>query len=554
MIYDGGKAGHPWHGSWASTTGKITTPGGGEINCPGQPPKVRLGGSSSRIDTAHAGDCFKAAIPGQPAVTTTPEEALAGKTWLNYALISGARHRLFGIELGFNRWIYVAPDKTRWIADVGFAPPDMNGAHTVLMAFSLTRFGEFSQTSTGANNQLFGNTTVNLALDRGALDQSDYPLNGTVAARAYVDIEDIRSDGAAMLFAAQSDLVIDAGCPLCRRVIFSIKELRITGTPPNASIEVVTVAATSDIRQLTILDKWQKFKGMIWYKDANYADKVWVGPATDSAAGAIDAYLEPTNLANFVGGNNTEPWSIGWPDDIVGVDPAHFFSAAARYAYLDKIVVAARYNPADGRVEKVVAETSWDISFSRDIIPVPGSAHQWSGTGSLSGSGAIKLKRIDVLSGSSMAELASYSLSCAASWGGNYPGNATWSGNCSVNGATTAISNTAATFAEYFSPVWSVNPPLGYTFGSILEHGDGAGQMFSGAATQIVYPLRYSNAVCGLVQKSLPSNAYSFWGVAGKIGADGTSISGSAGSWPVHVSEHPDSGDILRATTPVSWV
>ncbi|MFT3758967.1 hypothetical protein [Thauera sp.] len=95
------------HGVYRASTGKITTPAGVQIATPGVAP---LGGDAHLIRP-----------PGARPDTRKPDEiaadAAAGRTWLDYGIISGINNRLYGKALGgggMPGWIYCAPDGSRW--------------------------------------------------------------------------------------------------------------------------------------------------------------------------------------------------------------------------------------------------------------------------------------------------------------------------------------------------------------------------------------------------------------------------------------------------------
>lgn len=125
--------GHPWHGLVSS--GQLTLPNG----------------QTTEHVQPSSGDCWVIKIPGQPAVERSPEEAAAdtaaGRQWLNYALLSGENHVLYGKALGAGSWIYIDADKKRWLVTCA----QLDGNATVASAtvsgaltFSLTlrNFGE----------------------------------------------------------------------------------------------------------------------------------------------------------------------------------------------------------------------------------------------------------------------------------------------------------------------------------------------------------------------------------------------------------------------------
>ena len=551
MIFAGEKFGHPWHGAWSSATGKISTPSGGDIDCPGQPPRVRVQNLPRYVDTAHSGDCFKVAVPGQPAVTTTPEEAAAGKTWLNYGLMSGASHRLLGIELGKDDWIYIAADGSRWRASWSHSPLDLAASTTVNFGLRLRRFGEFAGAAVDLEQTII--LSVPLALDRPSPGQSMYPLNGAEAARAHIGIDDIRSDGARALLAVQSELQVDS-CPLCGRVIFAIHELRISGTPPSATASVVTVAATSDVHSLTIRHRWQKFQGVQWWQDVEDVYHTWVGNITDVSPNAVAAYMGPAGLATIVPLEGTEDWGDGLPEGAPSAG-AQFFPCQARFDYTARTIISARYNAIDERVEKVVGDVIFDNAYSGSVTPIAGADRGWSASGSISGSGSVSLRCIDALTSAVLADLVSYPVSVSASWSSVFPGSGTWSGSYSLNGETTALSVTTTNSPWTFGP----EPGIGLVCSSMAKHGEGRAYMYVGGPYEMLFPLRYSNAVVGFGRKTMPlsgiSRALLFWSVFGKVWNDSGSIAATGTpTFPVFVSEHPETGLILRAFSPVSWV
>jgi hypothetical protein len=554
MIFSGPKAGHPWHGEWRSSTGKITPPATADIDCPGEPPKVRLQSLPRYVDTAHSGDCYKVEVPDMPAVETTTEEALLGETWFNYALISGARHRLYGIELGKEDWIYVAPDNSRWRVNFSFATLDLATSTSTNMSVALTRFGEFAETITGEDAQSLGTVSVDLALDRPNPGQSLYPLSGSAAARAYVGIEDIRTDGARALLAVQADMEIESTCPLQDRVLYSVIELRIEGTPPDAAMSFVTVAATSALTSNQINSRWQKFRAMTWYKDEFDVDQVWLGAETNLRNDAL-IYLAPDNLHWLVYLISDEEWYE--PDPPPGGNAV--FGATS--AYIDCVSTAAiafRYGATDQVVEKVVVSVSWVGSYSGSITPIASATVDWSATGTLTGTGTIDLNAVNASTGTLRAALKSHAASLAASWAGEFDGPSVWSGSYSLNGETTTFSyeNTGGITAGYISGISAsigVLPDWWSTHSMARVRVQGTESNF-----EWLLSCRYSNAVVGIARKTtLPaaSRPVLFWSVHGKVGAETSLVSADGTtSYPVFVSEQPVTGEILRSTTPVAWV
>ncbi|MFT3758421.1 hypothetical protein [Thauera sp.] len=111
------KFGDTSHGLYDAETGNITTPDGVVIPCPSEPP--------------FGTDSFVVRVPGTPPLPpVSPEEAAAdtaaGRTWLDYGIISGANRRMYGARLARrlpsnspeSAWIYVDEDGARWLVRI----------------------------------------------------------------------------------------------------------------------------------------------------------------------------------------------------------------------------------------------------------------------------------------------------------------------------------------------------------------------------------------------------------------------------------------------------
>lgn len=123
-----GIVGHPWHG--LCTNGVLALPNGTTKTYP-QPA---------------SGDAHVLRVPGVPEVTRTPEEAAAdsaaGRTWLNYAILSGSACQLYSKALGAGRWIYADEAGDRWLVTTtlhGATVAGLESAGTITV--TLARFG-----------------------------------------------------------------------------------------------------------------------------------------------------------------------------------------------------------------------------------------------------------------------------------------------------------------------------------------------------------------------------------------------------------------------------
>lgn len=122
-----GHGGFPWHGLYRSSTGKITTPTGMQIDAPWP-----LG----FIDN---GDCYQVKIDGLAVPTTTPEETLKGMSWVNYGLICGVYRALYGVQLGPGASIYIDSHNKPWLMRVVVG--GSRATASIGATVSLKRFG-----------------------------------------------------------------------------------------------------------------------------------------------------------------------------------------------------------------------------------------------------------------------------------------------------------------------------------------------------------------------------------------------------------------------------
>lgn len=114
--------GDPWHGLYR----------GGVLELPNATTRALAGAAPAN------GENYKVMIPGQPAVTTDAADTAAGMTWLNYGVLSGKDKRLYGVNLGEMKWIYIDADDSPWLATLSH----VGTTATVTLA----RFGEMEGT------------------------------------------------------------------------------------------------------------------------------------------------------------------------------------------------------------------------------------------------------------------------------------------------------------------------------------------------------------------------------------------------------------------------
>ncbi len=200
--------GDPWHGLIRG--GALNLPGGKTMAIPGSQP--------------FGGDCYLVNKPGQPSVITTQAEADQGMQWLNYGLMAGRNHCIFGRVLGENRWIYIDNAGTPWLVTLTFNVSVATGAVT------FKRFGVFPDPGFGIEQ------TFNFAM-AGPFGGSQW------------QIDDINSTGAGILvvthepndFWPSTSGMVTPGY----RDVGGAFELSISGIPPAAIVSATQLANVS---------------------------------------------------------------------------------------------------------------------------------------------------------------------------------------------------------------------------------------------------------------------------------------------------------------------
>lgn len=227
--------GHTAHGLYSTVDGLIETAGGVSIPIPGIVPD--------------SSDCHLIRPPGSRPDTRTAEEVAAdtaaGRTWLDYGIVSGLNHRLYGKSLnlpGSPGWIYCAPDGSKWLARFLLA-----NSTTVRLTFR--RFGTISRSASDTNIV----QTVDVPIS-GIGANGEYPVVTTIAAtdaKAY-RFDAVSATGGKFLFTGRQRVWAAGGVDGSNTPPLGIStatngvnnaagpaggawEIVITGTPPAAS-------------------------------------------------------------------------------------------------------------------------------------------------------------------------------------------------------------------------------------------------------------------------------------------------------------------------------
>jgi len=187
--------GDPWHGLVK----------GGVIELPNSGTKALAG------ETPVSGDCFLVQVPGQPAVTTSAEDAAEGMTWTNYGLLYGSQHILYGVALNELSWLYIAPDETVWRVQYANGSGDL----------TFTRFGLLGE-------------------DPAAVAQT-ISLSG-VDTGYFTRCLDLTATGNKALIGSAVESVYYTPSRAAANILGGVFLIEISGTPPAASATFATLA------------------------------------------------------------------------------------------------------------------------------------------------------------------------------------------------------------------------------------------------------------------------------------------------------------------------
>lgn len=187
--------GDPWHGLVK----------GGVIELPNSGTKALAG------ETPVSGDCFLVQVPGQPAVTTSAEDAAQGMEWTNYGLLYGSQHILYGVALNELSWLYIAPDNSVWRVQYANGSGDL----------TFTRFGLLGE-------------------DPAAVTQT-ISLSG-VDTGYFTRCLDLTATGNKALIGSAVESVYYTPSRAAANILGGVYLIEISGTPPAASATFATLA------------------------------------------------------------------------------------------------------------------------------------------------------------------------------------------------------------------------------------------------------------------------------------------------------------------------
>lgn len=494
------KFGDPYHGKLTVSSGVVEAPDAATFSLHGEAPSElgltqRLIGGSTSVPAgpARIGECYLFNPKG-----VTPSQAADGEglTWLSYGLLAGAQRRVFGKNLGVHTWLYKAEDGTIWSVEVvtwNLYKPE-SGSWSMAPVIKLKRYGVIGVPGTSAAEQTIalGGMTVPSYGDLTDITK--------VIQNYYMAVEDIRVDGSGAMFCLQSDY--SPVGDVRQRIPGVILELQISGTPPSASVAVVTIAS-SDIPT--------------------------VGESYSSSYGTMVTYATD--------------------------DPAQKYYPSFTESFTRSIVCGARYKPDGVTPELIRMRISASITRNGSYS-YAASVRSASGTATISGTASFCHGDIDFTS-FSFSGSASYAYD--ATWSGGVPSitssldysmtvaGTTFSDTIGVDGLTVEESGIVpVTDDDVLCPVPLAFVSNGMAFAS--PQGFGLDPVTYNKAI-VYFARRYTNSVWGMVRNRSWVSQLRYLAVYGKIGSN-TDVLDIAltDPQPIFCSEHPVSGEILRGT------
>lgn len=490
----------PWHGLYRAADGKIEAANGVKTAVNGSAPNCYV-----QMYTAPGGafvdfpacDSVLVRRPGLPTVTTPPTELALGKTWLNYNIQSGGEKVMSGRFC--HNWLYQAPDGSRWyVSSNSYASlTNLNGKVTV--SLSLHRFGEFT---VAAEEQNIANQIINFT----SQEDLDGEANALINLTAMVD--DVTETGNKAVLAICHAL---GGDVISRRVV-ALLEVVISGQPPEASMTATLIAQSSDLEWF---DPWYAhgapFPPIPTYKTAYWA---------------------------FSGGT----WNYFVQDgDYQTAAAARIVLVVAGVAdYYREYLVGGRYSASavleviKGRVERHAVATA-DVAAGSPPPPSPPNGFALTGSETITGFARL------MANGATISEITwNYSAT-----GTEVDGVSSITNTATVGGFTTTGTNAM----DAFTSTSGAAPGYAGTYMPINIYND------------IIFQ-RYSNSLYGIVLRapydmSAPAAERRYWfgGVFGKLSNDPAILKPVFdGTNPIYASEHPVTGQIIRASAPCCWV
>lgn len=202
--------GFPWHGLYRKATSDVLLPSGAT--------KALSAVGLTSGTPPQDGDCYRVQHPDAPGAVTSAEETAQGMSWLDYALFAGSGRRYGGDEIGAKRWVYVAPDGSVWLVNLPIIGTAV-GTGALSTTLTLSPFGRLGEPEDPAPTSQ--SIAVSISSDWFTADYAPYYDDN----RLYID--DINPTG--------SRALITPG------ISFGMLELRISGTPPAATAELVAL-------------------------------------------------------------------------------------------------------------------------------------------------------------------------------------------------------------------------------------------------------------------------------------------------------------------------
>lgn len=507
MILAGAKAGHPFHGLWRSADGKILSPSAVEVDLPGMSPSGIL---FSNVLEFPPGDAYRIQVPDQPAVTNSAADDAAGLHWTNYGVMSGVRHRFAGHELGAYRWLYVAPDKSVWSADVVYDIP------TGAVGVGLRRFGDFQPGRTQAYQLVQTSHGAGMAANHWMID--DINSRGS---QVLITLFDQQYNGA---WLGQDALY--TGLRYCKGGI----KLTLNGTPPAATLTAEVVVWTADCEG--VRDYSASYQG------------TYFAERRDSFGNIIQVYTQdiawvwPNSPPDYTGPTDT---TQGWSGGFSLIQ--HTVNSTERRR---DALVGLAFDASDA--PHVVKVTIEQIGQKAEVVTPTTSGQAWHYglTGTSSATGFYKIAcgpqtlQVDAASNASYA-LAGVSFSTHET---GTPG-------------TASVTKSFGSYTETLSQT-PIRTPGIYELFAVIGAYDAQFRKETDQGRVVALPVRYGNGLYGpaLIQTGATINdvgSVKYRGIVSPTGQSAAEVSGTALAQH-YATRDPKHGTISRSSTPICYV
>lgn len=532
------KFGYPWHGLYRALTNKVTPPVGDPFDMRGDSPSL--------------GDVYMFKIDGVPEQTTTSAESAAGMSWINYLMLSGSDHVLYGRQINIDS-VFLDASGAPWCASVS-----VSGNRTSKLISANLYVSKLS--ISGATRYYVGSVSA------AFLTNTAYPKDSATYQGVCQKL-DVSSSGRKMLVGVdRSDGLFANGYGYA-----AIAELTISGDPgsdPAANMSMsISVLVDESTDEWLVQDNADGEKRRV----QQTISPIWLGTLPPLNSGETEYpggegiiwmgdnqyyYHEgPSNWARQAT-NHFELIEVAAESELNG-DPR--LRDATSYKRHTSYIGGARYKGNVAEHIRVVCDSESSITAGAITLP----ADFVTTYGAL---GFIDTPTFSVDVVHNTTAKARYRLYAGTDIAVQYEASAAGTSTCQWTGAIPGNNFPVVMYDHSFTCTDTSGFSKSITTPESTSGGFASGPFLYVMFDSFAYPKRYSNSVYGILHGkpydtgSAIGYKFQVSGVVGKIGSNSSVYQANSLTYtdleniPMFCSEHPVSGVIARESLPICWV